>query len=250
MPRSAIATGMVDWVLPVARHAGAPGVVHARPAAACKLPPEDGPQPAQPAAAAARRARGGAARGARPTCAPHRARLHLLQAGDDPAPHRPAHAGQRRRRAAGLPRLPAHPSRRGRRAAAGPADQRHQFLPRPRRVRRARGADPGAVRRQGGRATTVRVWVPACATGEEAYSIAMLLAEHARALEAPPALQVFATDLDDDADPRPRARASTRRRSRPTFARSGCAASSSGAARLPGPRASCARWCSSPRTTC
>jgi two-component system, chemotaxis family, CheB/CheR fusion protein len=47
-------------------------------------------------------------------------------------------------------------------------------------------------------ADTVRVWVPACATGEEAYSIAMLLSEHARTLDAPPALQVFATDLDED----------------------------------------------------
>jgi two-component system, chemotaxis family, CheB/CheR fusion protein len=47
-------------------------------------------------------------------------------------------------------------------------------------------------------ADTVRVWVPACATGEEAYSIAMLLTEHARTLESPPALQIFATDLDED----------------------------------------------------
>jgi two-component system, chemotaxis family, CheB/CheR fusion protein len=47
-------------------------------------------------------------------------------------------------------------------------------------------------------ADTVRVWVPACATGEEAYSIAMLLNEHARTLEAPPALQIFATDLDEN----------------------------------------------------
>jgi two-component system CheB/CheR fusion protein len=45
----------------------------------------------------------------------------------------------------------------------------------------------------------VAVWVAGCATGEEAYSIAMLLCEHARLLEAPPALQVFATDLDEDA---------------------------------------------------
>jgi two-component system, chemotaxis family, CheB/CheR fusion protein len=45
---------------------------------------------------------------------------------------------------------------------------------------------------------TVRVWVPACATGEEAYSIAMLLTEHARSLDTPPAVQVFATDLDED----------------------------------------------------
>ena len=45
----------------------------------------------------------------------------------------------------------------------------------------------------------VRVWVPACATGEEAYSIAILLLESAQTLEAPPVLQVFACDLDDEA---------------------------------------------------
>ncbi|MEJ5988562.1 CheR family methyltransferase [Ramlibacter sp. PS3R-8] len=45
----------------------------------------------------------------------------------------------------------------------------------------------------------VRVWVVACATGEEAYSIAMLLSEHARTLDAPPLVQVFATDLDERA---------------------------------------------------
>ncbi|MFL5327438.1 MAG: chemotaxis protein CheB [Gemmataceae bacterium] len=46
---------------------------------------------------------------------------------------------------------------------------------------------------------SVRVWVPACATGEEAYSIAMLLLEHAQTLDSPPTLQVFACDLDDSA---------------------------------------------------
>jgi two-component system CheB/CheR fusion protein len=46
---------------------------------------------------------------------------------------------------------------------------------------------------------TIRVWVPACATGEEAYSIAMLLSEHAATLADPPMFQVFATDLDDRA---------------------------------------------------
>ena len=40
----------------------------------------------------------------------------------------------------------------------------------------------------------VRVWTPACATGEEAYSLAMLLAEHASMLEKPADYQVFATD--------------------------------------------------------
>src|SRR6185436_1124418 len=36
-------------------------------------------------------------------------------------------------------------------------------------------------------------------TGEEAYSIAMLLAEYARKLDAPPLIQIFATDLQDEA---------------------------------------------------
>lgn len=50
-----------------------------------------------------------------------------------------------------------------------------------------------------GAASTVRVWVPACATGEEAYSIAILLREHMDTLPVPPAVQVFATDIDEGA---------------------------------------------------
>lgn len=46
---------------------------------------------------------------------------------------------------------------------------------------------------------TVRVWVPGCATGEEAYSLAMLLAEYSETLDSPPEVQIFATDLDDHA---------------------------------------------------
>jgi two-component system CheB/CheR fusion protein len=45
----------------------------------------------------------------------------------------------------------------------------------------------------------LRAWVVACATGEEAYSIAMLLAEHAARLPVAPTVQVFATDLDEQA---------------------------------------------------
>ena len=45
----------------------------------------------------------------------------------------------------------------------------------------------------------VRVWVPGCATGEEAYSIAMLLLEQAGTLAAAPTLQLFASDLDEEA---------------------------------------------------
>jgi two-component system, chemotaxis family, CheB/CheR fusion protein len=50
-----------------------------------------------------------------------------------------------------------------------------------------------------GTADQVRVWVPGCSTGEEAYSIAMLLCEHAGKLPAPPTIQVFASDIDENA---------------------------------------------------
>jgi two-component system CheB/CheR fusion protein len=50
-----------------------------------------------------------------------------------------------------------------------------------------------------GAADTIRVWVPGCATGEEAYSIAMLLLEEATRHEIHCGIQVFASDLDDNA---------------------------------------------------
>lgn len=43
----------------------------------------------------------------------------------------------------------------------------------------------------------VRVWVAGCATGEEAYSIAMLLSEHRARLTDPPKIQVLASDIDE-----------------------------------------------------
>ena len=41
-----------------------------------------------------------------------------------------------------------------------------------------------------------RVWVLGCATGEEAYSLAILLREYTSTLARPPLVQIFATDLD------------------------------------------------------
>lgn len=45
----------------------------------------------------------------------------------------------------------------------------------------------------------VRVWVAGCATGEEAYSLAILLLEQADRLDSPVPIQVFATDLSEPA---------------------------------------------------
>jgi two-component system CheB/CheR fusion protein len=45
----------------------------------------------------------------------------------------------------------------------------------------------------------VRVWVAGCATGEEAYSLAMLLLEQTSRLDPPIPIQIFATDLSEPA---------------------------------------------------
>ena len=45
----------------------------------------------------------------------------------------------------------------------------------------------------------VRVWVPGCATGEEAYSLAILLRQQKIALRSGVEIQIFATDLDAEA---------------------------------------------------
>jgi two-component system, chemotaxis family, CheB/CheR fusion protein len=45
----------------------------------------------------------------------------------------------------------------------------------------------------------LRVWVPGCATGEEAYSIAMLLIEEREAAAKSCPIQIFASDVDADA---------------------------------------------------
>lgn len=42
----------------------------------------------------------------------------------------------------------------------------------------------------------VRVWVLGCATGEEAYSIGILLREHMARMDSAPHVQIFATDID------------------------------------------------------
>ncbi|HUQ48584.1 MAG TPA: chemotaxis protein CheB [Gemmatimonadaceae bacterium] len=44
---------------------------------------------------------------------------------------------------------------------------------------------------------SIRVWVTGCATGEEAYSMGIILCEHAEKLSDPPHIQIFATDVHE-----------------------------------------------------
>ena len=174
MPDSAIATGVVDLALPVrarwprgwSSFARGPGSTARR----------------QPGRGASGRADLAEAR--REICAILRNQLGHDFAGykdqDLPAPGAAAHAGAAARRRSRATSSGCGRSREEVGAAVPrPADRRHQLLPRRRGLRgagaswscrscsRARGADD-----------TVRVWVPGCATGEEVYSLAILLREH------------------------------------------------------------------------
>lgn len=45
----------------------------------------------------------------------------------------------------------------------------------------------------------LRIWVPACCTGEEAYSLAILFYEYIKASKTGAKVQIFATDIDNEA---------------------------------------------------
>jgi two-component system CheB/CheR fusion protein len=57
---------------------------------------------------------------------------------------------------------------------------------------------PALVTRKGGEAP-LRIWVPGCSTGEEAYSIAMLSIEQFATAKIATNVQIFASDIDEDA---------------------------------------------------
>ncbi|MBE3638331.1 chemotaxis protein CheB [Mangrovicoccus algicola] len=50
-----------------------------------------------------------------------------------------------------------------------------------------------------GRDEEVRIWVPGCSSGQEAYTMAMLLSEELSRVSAHPQVVIFGTDIDDEA---------------------------------------------------
>ena len=192
MPRSAISTGMVDWVLPVAE-------VPPRLLAYfgleknLKLPPEEGPEPA--------------AAGAEETNLRDVLAFLRTRTGRDFAYYKRATVVRRiarRMQVNGVEDLPGYLNcLRTRPGEAGALLQDLLISV----TNFFRDADCfaaldehlGSLFKDKGPNGAVRVWVAACATGEEAYSLAILLCEKARQMEAPPLIQVFATDLDEEA---------------------------------------------------
>ena len=197
MPRAAIQTGMVDWVLRVEQMPGRL-LDYYRIAGRLKLPPEDGPPPEAPAVAAPSESE-----------AALREVLRFLhtRTGRDFSYYKRAtilRRISRRMQVNGIDDLPAYLDHlRTHPGEAGALLQ--DLLISVTNFFRDREAFDGLALyvpelfRDKGPNDCVRAWVPACASGEEAYSIAMLLAEHARTMDAPPTIQVFATDLDEQA---------------------------------------------------
>ena len=55
---------------------------------------------------------------------------------------------------------------------------------------------PGLLRDKG-TGDTIRIWTPGCSSGEEAYSVAILMSEALARLRVRPTVQIFATDIDE-----------------------------------------------------
>ncbi|MES3002686.1 MAG: CheR family methyltransferase [Pseudomonadota bacterium] len=198
MPRSAIATGMVDWVLPVAD-------MHARVARyfaiekELQLPPEEGPPPTHDKATPTRHGQESELREV----------LGFLRTrtGRDFGNYKRATVVRRiarRMQVNGVETLTGYLT--CLRTQPGEAGALLQDLLisvtnffRDADCFDALNEQLAGLFRGKGPSDAVRVWVPACATGEEAYTLAIMLAEKAREIEAPPMIQIFATDLDEDA---------------------------------------------------
>ncbi len=128
-------------------------------------------------------------------------RLHALQALHAPAPHRAARGGH------ALPQLRGVRAAAGRQPRGSPAavpghpDLGHRVLPRRAVVQDAGRPPAGANQAQARqrRGQPFRIWVVGCATGEEAYSLAILAHEAMERAHRSLHLQIFATDLDEQA---------------------------------------------------
>jgi two-component system CheB/CheR fusion protein len=197
MPRAAVGTGMVDWVLPVEQMADRV-LTYFRLAQQIKLPPEQGPQPAQMPQ--------------QPGSADEAALRDVLtflrtRTGRDFSYYKRATILRRigrRMQVNGIEDLPGYLTcLRTRPGEAGALLQDllisvTNFFRDANCFTALEGNLPRLFQNKTS-GDSLRVWVAACATGEEAYSIAMMLSEHARTLESAPQIQIFATDLDEDA---------------------------------------------------
>lgn len=207
MPRAAIDTGVIDWVLPVAQIPGKL-VELARNAATIELPPvekdadgDEGPNVAPPPTPHALKQAEDALKDV----------LMMVRArtGHDFRNYKRAtvlRRIERRLQVHGLPNLPAYRALMQAQPEEGQALLKDLLIgvtnffrdPEAFDALRVEAIAPLFERDDLGPAG-LRAWVAGCASGEEAYSVAMQLSEQAVLLPQPPRIHVFATDIDESA---------------------------------------------------
>ena len=197
MPQSSIATGMVDWVLQVAEMP-ARLLDYTHRETRLRVPPEEGPQPAK----APPKAEDQDEAALRDVLAFLRART-----GHDFSYYKRATIVRRisrRMQVNALEDLPSylsflrtHPGESGALLQDLLISVTNFFRDRE-SFQTLELLIPGLFKNKTS-SDCVRIWSPACATGEETYSLALMALEHARTLDAPPAIQVFGCDLDNAA---------------------------------------------------
>ena len=130
---------------------------------------------------------------------PRRERLLLLQEEHDQPADRASHGRPPVQQPGAVRPLPPGEPAGSRVALQGAADRSDQLLPRPGDVRLPQGEGrPPVAPDAGRRDTPLRVWNPGCSTGEETYSLAIVLKEclEGLKLQDSPIIQIFATDID------------------------------------------------------
>ena len=209
MPRAAIGTGMVDWVLPVSAMP-AKLIEYVRNEQRMKLPPEDAPAGVEHDAEAAP----SGATVAKKTGSPEdeSALQQVLAFLRDQTGHDFAHYKRatvlrriaRRMQVNSLDSVPAYLDYLRSHADESPALLRDLLIGvthffRDQNAFASLEANLPQLFSGKSGADQVRAWAVGCSTGEEAYTIAMLLCEYAASLEHPPTIQIFATDIDENA---------------------------------------------------
>jgi two-component system, chemotaxis family, CheB/CheR fusion protein len=203
MPRAAIDTGVIDWVLPVA-DIPAKLIQLARNARTIELPAADDGEPLPVAPPPSPQALQQAEEALKEILLMLRART-----GHDFRNYKRAtvlRRLERRLQVHGLPNLPAYRAFMHSQSEEGAALLKDLLIGVTNFFRDAdafealrREAIAPAFEREDLMPGGLRAWVAGCATGEEAYSLAMMLCEQASLLPQPPKIHVFATDIDEGA---------------------------------------------------
>ena len=136
-------------------------------------------------------------KGAWPSARGHRRRFQPLPRHDDQTAHHAPHGAATQETLAITSQRLENGSARSPGALSRPADQCHRLFSRSGSVRGAQGEGLSGNRRDKSPTTPLRVWVPGCSTGQEAYSFAMALMEFFDGRPVRPPIQIFATDLSD-----------------------------------------------------